>query len=172
MWLNLMKTVSFALQVQKLSNSFKRSAFVFFFFFNFGQTGCLHQVKRHVSILPKSHCFQKVCPQQPKAAKTEFGNSCPYKRKNTVFIKLSHICKTELKETGLIKLTQSCYKKSKQTVFNKFVNICTNKPKQTDFMKLVTFTTSSKNFTKPNKYRRLTSSFFLYMCNVAKFVQK
>ena len=102
-----------------------------------------------MSVLPKSHCFQKVCPQLPKAAKTEFGNSCPYKGKNTVFIKLSHICKTELKEAGLIKLTQSCYKKSKQAAFNKFVNIGTNKQKQTDFMKLVTLTTSSKNFTKP-----------------------
>ena len=123
------------------------------------KTDCLHQLKRHVSILPNSHCFQKVCPQLPKAAKTEFGNTCSYKRKNTVFIKLSHICKTELKETGLIKLTQSCYKKSKRAVFNKFVNICTNKPKHTDFMKLVTFTTTGKNFTKPNKYRQLTSSF-------------
>jgi len=105
-----------------------------------------------MSILPKLHCFQKVCPQLPKAAKKEFGNTCPYKRKNTVFIKLSHICKTEVKETGLIKLSQSCYKKSKRAVFSKFVNICINKPKYTDYMRLVTFTATSKNFTKPNKY--------------------
>jgi len=35
----------------------------------------------------------------------------------------------------------------------------TKKPRHTDFMKLVTFTTTSKNFAKPNKYRRFTSSF-------------
>ena len=54
----------------------------------------------------------------------EFDFFAPAK-KQTVFLKLSHICQ---KHKDLFKLSNSCQNMRKQTVLNRFGNICPYRP--------------------------------------------